>query len=180
MFGRSTEPFYNWAPLEPFELLGIEFVKAMVSKVNQLSRYPLTDEDALAAFVALHNTPEFFRRYLNRYLAYAELGAQAALEDTQMHVFNGANFNDVWKKLLPADQEVLKLLAQGVTELHSEPARMRLGSALGLDKPVNKNTPQHSLRRLQEENLVAKLDYGDYQIQDDAFAEWLRSLELDT
>ncbi|MFZ2393795.1 hypothetical protein [Rhodoferax sp.] len=97
-----------------------------------------------------------------------------------MHVFNGADFNDVWKKLLPADQEVLKLLAQGVTELHSEPARMRLGSALGLDKPVNKNTPQHSLRRLQEENLVVKLDYGDYQIQDDAFAEWLRSLELDT
>jgi len=180
MFGRSTEPFYNWAPLEPFELLGTEFVKAMVSKVNKLSRYPLKDEDALAAFTALHNTPEFFRRYLNRYLAYAELGAQAALEDTQKHVFNGANFNDVWQKLLPADQEVLKLLAQGVTELYSEPARMRLGSALGLDKPVNKNTPQHALRRLQQENLVAKLDYGNYQLQDDAFAEWLRTLELDT
>lgn len=180
MFGRSTEPFYNWAPLEPFELLGTEFVKAMVNKVNQLSRYPLTDEDALAAFVALHNTPEFFRRYLNRYLAYAELGAQAALEDTQTHVFNSANFSEVWKKLLPADQEVLKLLAQGVTDLHSEPARMRLGNSLGLDKPVSKNTPQQSLRRLQDENLVAKLDYGDYQLQDDAFAEWLRNLELDT
>lgn len=180
MFGRSTEPFYNWAPLEPFELLGTEFVKAMVNKVNQLSRYPLTDEDALAAFVALHNTPEFFRRYLNRYLAYAELGAQAALEDTQTHVFNSANFSEVWKKLLPADQEVLKLLAQGVTDLHSEPARMRLGNSLGLDKPVSKNTPQQSLRRLQDENVVAKLDYGDYQLQDDAFAEWLRNLELDT
>ena len=180
MFGRSTEPFYNWAPLEPFELLGTEFVKAMVNKVNQLSRYPLTDEDALAAFVALHNTPEFFRRYLNRYLAYAELGAQAALEDTQTHVFNSANFSEVWKNLLPADQEVLKLLAQGVTDLHSEPARTRLGNSLGLDKPVSKNTPQQSLRRLQDENLVAKLDYGDYQLQDDAFAEWLRNLELDT
>lgn len=180
MFGRSTEPFYNWAPLEPFELLGTEFVKAMTSKVNKLSRYPLTDEDALAAFLALHNTPEFFRRYLNRYLAYAELGSQAALEDTQKHVFNGANFHDIWKKLLPADQEVLKLLAQGVTDLHSEQALLRLGSALGLDKPANKNTPQHSLRRLQEENLVAKLDYGNYQFQDDAFAEWLRNLELDT
>jgi hypothetical protein len=180
MFGRSTEPFYNWAPLEPFELLGTEFVKAMVSKVNKLSRYPMTDQDALAAFLALHNTPEFFRRYLNRYLSYAELGAQAALVDTQKHVFNGANFHDVWKKLLPADQEVLKLLAQGVTDLHSEPVRMRLGSALGLDKPANKNTPQHALRRLQEENLVAKLDYGNYQLQDDAFAEWLRNLELDT
>jgi predicted AAA+ superfamily ATPase len=26
MFGRATEPFYNWAPIEPFERLGAEFV----------------------------------------------------------------------------------------------------------------------------------------------------------
>lgn len=179
MFGRSTEPFYNWAPLEPFELLGVEFVSEMVRKVNKLSRYPLADEDAQAAFQALHNTPEFFRRYLNHYLAYAQLGATAALQDTQKHVFNGANFNDVWKKLLPADQEILKLIAQGATALHSESVRLKLGNALGLDKPVNKNMPQHSLRRLQDENLVGKLDYGHYQLQDDAFAEWLRNLELD-
>lgn len=37
MFGRATEPFYNWAPIEPFERLGAEFVTAMTRKVNQLS-----------------------------------------------------------------------------------------------------------------------------------------------
>ncbi|MFL6603465.1 MAG: hypothetical protein ACJ8R9_19350 [Steroidobacteraceae bacterium] len=26
MFGRATEPFYNWAPIEPFERLGAAFV----------------------------------------------------------------------------------------------------------------------------------------------------------
>ena len=84
------------------------FVKAMVTKVNKLSRYSLTDKDALAAFVALHNTPEFFRRYLSRYLAYAELGAQAALEDTQAHVFGDANFSEIWK-LLPTDRRTRHL-----------------------------------------------------------------------
>jgi hypothetical protein len=34
MFGRSTEPFYNWAPLEPFDLPGVDFVRAMVAKVR--------------------------------------------------------------------------------------------------------------------------------------------------
>lgn len=179
MFGRATEPFYNWAPLEPFELLDTDFVKAMVAKVNKLSRYHLVEKDALAAFVTLKNTPEFFRRYLNRYLTYAELGAQAALVDTQTHVFNDANFRDIWKKLLPADQQVLKLLANGVTELHSEPTRLRLGRLLGVDQAVSKNTPQQSLRRLQDEAIVAKLDHGQYQLQDEAFAEWLRNLELD-
>ena len=30
MFGRASEPFYNWAALEPFPLLGVEFVAFMV------------------------------------------------------------------------------------------------------------------------------------------------------
>jgi hypothetical protein len=52
-----TEPFYNGTPLEPFELLGEEFVRAMVVKVNRLSRYSLTQRDALAAFGSLKRTP---------------------------------------------------------------------------------------------------------------------------
>jgi len=180
MFGRSTEPFYNWAPLEPFELLGPEFVEAMVVKVKNLSKYPLNKKDGLIAYGALKNTPEFFRRYLNRYLSYAELGSQAALEYTQAHVFNDANFRAVWQKLRPADKEVLKLLASGTTDLYSQPAREQLGAVLGKPNPVDISTPQNSLRRLQDGELVVKLDYGDYQLQDDAFAEWLRNLELDT
>jgi hypothetical protein len=59
MFGRSTEPFYNWAPPEPFELPGEDFVQAMVAKVNRLSQYPLALKDALTTFDALQRTPEF-------------------------------------------------------------------------------------------------------------------------
>jgi hypothetical protein len=179
MFGRSTEPFYNWAPLEPFELLGEEFVRAMVVKVNRLSRYPLAQKDALAAFGSLKRTPEFFRRYLSRYLAYADLGSKAALLDTEAHVFNDANFVSTWHRLLPADRELLRLIVSGVTDLFSESSRGRLGAALGLDEAVAKNVPQQSLRRLQDADLVLRMDYGDYRVQDDALAEWLRNQELE-
>jgi len=179
MFGRSTEPFYNWAPLEPFELLGEEFVRAMVVKVNRLSRYPLSQKDALAAFEALKRTPEFFRRYLSRYLAYADLGSKAALLDTEAHVFNDANFVTTWHRLLPADRELLRLIVSGVTDLFSESSRTQLGVALGLDEAVAKNVPQQSLRRLQDADLVLRMDYGDYRVQDDALAEWLRNQGLE-
>jgi hypothetical protein len=179
MFGRSTEPFYNWAPLEPFELLGEEFVRAMVVKVNRLSRYPLTQKDALTAFASLKRTPEFFRRYLSRYLTYADLGSKAALLDTEAHVFNDANFVSTWHRLLPADRELLRLIVSGVTDLFSESSRGRLGAALGLNEAVAKNMPQQSLRRLQDADLVLRMDYGDYRMQDDAFAEWLRNQELE-
>jgi hypothetical protein len=79
----------------------------------------------IAAFEALKRTPEFFRRYLSRYLAYADLGSRAALLDTEAHVFN------------------------------------------------------ESLRRLQDADLVLRMDYGDYRVQDDALAEWLRNKEFE-
>jgi hypothetical protein len=179
MFGRSTEPFYNWTPLEPFELLGEDFVRAMVMKVNGLTKYALTLKHALTAFEALKRTPEFFRRYLNRYLTHADLGAMAALDDTKLHVFNDANFVNVWNDLLPADREVLRLIMGGITDVFSESSRLGLGQALGLDQAVTKNVPQQSLRRLQEMELVLRIDYGKYQLQDDAFAEWLRTHDLE-
>jgi hypothetical protein len=58
MFARPSEPFYNWAGLEPFQLLGNEFVEAMVGKVADISRHPLQLADALSAFKELRNTPE--------------------------------------------------------------------------------------------------------------------------
>ena len=179
MFGRATEPFYNWAPIEPFERLGAEFVAAMTHKVNQLSRYPLSEREALRAFEALKRTPEFFRRYLQRYLAYAELGSRAALDDTLAHVFNDSGYRTTWGRLLPADKAVLRALAQGVSDLHSLPARKRLGEELGLGKAAPLDTPKNALRRLQKEELVIRLEYGQYQIQDESFVEWLRQLELE-
>jgi len=131
MFGRATEPFYNWAPIEPFARLGAEFVAAMTRKVNQLSRYPLSEREALRAFESLKRTPEFFRRYLQRYLAYAELGSRAALDDTLAHVFNDASYSFLWGKLLPADQAILRAIAEGVSDLHSLPARKQLGKRIG-------------------------------------------------
>jgi len=174
MFGRSSEPFYNWAPLEPFDLLGDEFVKAMVAKVKRLSRFALPLAEAMTAYQALNATPEFFRRYLNRYLTHAELGSNAALQHTLDHVLSDANFLPAFARLLPADQAVLKLLANGESDLYSETARRRLGAALGTGQPVAKSTSQNALKRLQEADLIVKLDHGEYQLQDDALADWLR------
>jgi hypothetical protein len=122
----------------------------------------------------LKRTPEFFRCHLQRYLTYAELGTRAAPDDALAHVFNNSAYSATWGRLLPADQAILQALAQGVTDLHSLTARKRLGEELGLGKPAPLDTPKNTLRRLQKEELVLKLEYGHYQIQDEGFVEWLR------
>ncbi|WP_323144911.1 hypothetical protein [Massilia phyllosphaerae] len=43
-----------------------------------------------------------------------------------------------------------------------------------LGTKANKSTAAHALRRLQAENMVTRLAIGEYRVEDEAFAEWLR------
>jgi hypothetical protein len=88
------------------------------------------------------------------------LGSRAALDDTLSHVFNDSGYRATWGRLLPADKAVLRALAQDVRDLHSLPARKRLGDELGLGKAAPPDTPKNALRRLQKDELVVKLEYG--------------------
>jgi hypothetical protein len=72
----------------------------------------------------------------------------------------------------PADQAVLTLLARGGTDIHGTAGLAQLSTLLG--KSVTKNTGAHALRRLREENVVTRLAFGEYRIEDEAFAEWVR------
>ena len=174
MFGVASEPFYNWAPIEPFELLGEEFVRAMVERVNKISKFPLKIAEAIEAFTKLKNTPEFFRRYVESYLTNPEDGSEAALDSTMSRVFSDENYIRQWEALLPADQIILSMIASGVPDLHGKLAMQKLGEALGIGDSVNKNTTHNALRRLSNKNLITKIEFGKYQFEDEGFADWVR------
>lgn len=172
MFARASEPFYNWAPLEPFPLLGDEFVDFTIELMNTMARHQLTREQGKHAFAELHHTPEFFKRFVERYMLYQIEGADAALEHTKASVFSDDHFLKQWTSLNPADQAVVTLIARGETDLHGAAGLARLSSLLGIT--ATKNTASHALRRLQAENMVTRLAIGEYRVEDEAFAEWLR------
>lgn len=177
MFGVSSEPFYNWAPLEPFELLGEEFVTDMVKRVNTILKFPLSLNDALDAFAQLKNTPEFFRRYIEEYIINPQQGSAVALRATKEKVFNDNNFTKQWDLLLAADQIILIMIANGVSDLYGKSSVERLGKKLGISEGVNKNTISNALQRLNAKNILTKMDYGLYQFEDEAFADWIRHKE---
>lgn len=174
MFGIPSEPFYNWAPLEPFQLLDKSFVEAMVKKVNAISKYPLSLKDALLAFAELKNTPEFFRRYIENYLNNPMNSSTGALDLTINKVFNDKNFKQQWDSLLPADKSLLKMIAHGISDLHGKSVLQQVGAELGIGKDVDKNTIYNSLRRLMNKNILTKIEHGTYQFEDEAFADWIQ------
>ena len=174
MFGVSSEPFYNWAALEPFELLGKEFVTAMVERVNDILKYPLSLADALEAFAVLKNTPEFFRRYIEHYITNPLEGSLGALQATKAKVFSDKSFKKQWDALLAVDQGILSMVAKGVSSLHGKLNMQRLGKQLGIGDNVTKNTVHNALDRLANKNILTKVRYGVYQFEDETFSDWVR------
>jgi hypothetical protein len=172
MFARASEPFYNWAPLEAFPLLGDEFVAFTIKLMNSMARHALTLPQGKRAFDELHRTPEFFKRFVERYMLYQPQGEEAALTHTKASVFSDEHFMKQWTDMNPADQAVVAMLARGQSDLHAKEGLATLSASLG--KPATRNTAGHALRRLQSENVVTRLALGTYRIEDEAFAEWVR------
>ncbi|WP_242538927.1 ATP-binding protein [Trinickia acidisoli] len=172
MFARSSEPFYNWATLEPFPLLGDEFVSFTIKLMNSMIKSKLKVEQGKYAFEELHRTPEFFKRFIERYMLYQPQGMEAALAHTKASVFSDDHFLKQWRDMNPADQAVVTLLARGEADIHGAGSLAVLSAWLG--KPATKNTVAHALRRLQAESIVTRLGVGHYRVEDEAFADWLR------
>ena len=174
MFSRAAAPFYNWAPVEPFPLLGGEFVDAMVKQLAKVAKFPMRMDDALKAFAALKETPEFFRWYIERYLMFQQQGPDQALRYTQARVHDDASYAKVWKELTRADRAVLLLAARGVQDLYGSQALRQLREML--DSPgVTASAPRTSIRRLTGARLqlMARVDHGAYRFEDPEFQTWV-------
>ena len=174
MFGRVNQPFYNWAPLEPFPLLDYAFVDHLTKLVNGLSKYPLSQQHARAAFDALKRTPEFFRRYLNQYLTHAMEGHAAALAQTFAHIYQSEEFERRWQELQPRQRNLLRLLSGKGDDLFSEATRKQLGREED-GAPVAVSAVQKALGRLEMLGLVVRLERGVYRFQDELFLEWVKN-----
>jgi hypothetical protein len=174
MFSRAAAPFYNWAPLEPFPLLGREFVVAMVQQLAKAAKHPLKLEDALTAFAALKETPEFFRWYIERYLMYQANGPEQALLYVRARVHDDTSYAKTWKELSRSDRAMLLLVARGVQDLYGNPALRQLQQVLG-SPDVTPNAPRTSIRRLTSPKLqlMARVAHGTYRFEDSEFQTWV-------
>lgn len=174
MFSRSSAPFFNWAPLEPFPLLGLEFVQAMVKQTATVAKRPLQMDEALTAFRALKETPEFFRWFVERYVMYQQQGVEEALRHTQLRVNDEGGYAKLWKQLHRADRAVLLLAARGTQDLFSASSLKQLEALLG-EPSVSPNAPRNALRRLTGPRtlLMAKVDHGVYRFEDPEFQAWV-------
>jgi sirohydrochlorin ferrochelatase len=174
MFSRAAAPFYNWAPVEPFPLLGREFVTAMVKQLAKVAKHPLKLDDALKAYASLKETPEFFRWYIERYVMYQSQGPEQALAYTKARVHDDTSYAKTWKELSRADRAVLFMASRGVQDLYGAATLQNLRQMLGSEE-ISANTTRAAIRRLTgaKLQLMARVDHGAYRFEDPEFQTWV-------
>lgn len=87
-------------------------------------------------------------------------------------MYSDAQFAKTWGERNDADRAVLTLLAQGRQDLHGADGLAALTAALG--KRAERSLPANALKRLRDDMLVSRLAHGEYRIEDEALAEWIR------
>jgi hypothetical protein len=146
----------------------------MVKQLSKVAKHPLKLEDAQKAYVALKETPEFFRWYIERYVMYQSEGSESALAYTKARVHDETNYSKTWKDLGRPDRGVLLLAARGVQDLYGAAALDQLRGLLGA-KEANANVTRASIRRLTgpKLQLMARVDHGAYRFEDPEFQAWV-------
>ena len=173
MFGAERKAFYNWARVEPLPLLGDEFVRELTRRANQLTTMKLSVSDTQKAFDALNCVPELFRRFMSQYLSHPFEGVDQAIEICKQTVYAEEGFTRRWQKMLPADRIALQLVALGEQDLHGAKTLIKIGEALGLERPADRSVPQNSLKRLRDRQILIQSEPGVYRFEDDTFREWV-------
>jgi transcription termination factor NusB len=173
MFSQIKQPFYNWASIESFPLLGRDFVEHQIATVNAISKYALPVTQGLRAFKAVHGVPEYFRRFLDEWVTHPFDGVEHALERTQSKIHDAQNYPQKWAQLKAIDQAVLRITVASDASPHSLDTRTQLGESLGLAKPVDNAAVQNSIRRLIVGQILVRIEHGSYRFEDTQFAQWI-------
>jgi hypothetical protein len=150
---------YRWCPLRSCTISGAIRPELLAGL-----------DDALKAFAALRETPEFFRWYIERYLIYQHQGPAQALRYIQARIHDDTSYTKIWKELNRADRAILLLAARGVQDLYGVHALEQLKDLMGSPN-VTVSAPRTSLRRLTspKQQLLARVDHGAYRFEDPEF-----------
>lgn len=173
MFGVERKAFYNWAHVEAMPLLGEEFALELTRRANSLTTMPITEDQGLHVFEALHHVPELFRRFLAQYLANPFEGVEAAVEACRQSLYSEEGFARAWSRMALADRLLLQLVAQEQPDLHGIAVREWLGHRLQLGHAASRSIPQNALRRLRDRQILIPVEQGRYRFEDEVFRDWI-------
>lgn len=175
MFSDREAPFFHFATQIELPPLDAHFVHHVLQAFTQASGRRLDEADALEAFRLLHHNPLYFRKLIEIILANPAIDVKQAIPILRLRLPVEQGFVASWLGLRAIDRAVLLQISQQTAGLYALETRRHIGASL-TGKAPSKAEILGALRRLLADGLIVRTKrFGEYVIEDDEFAEWVKT-----
>lgn len=177
MFRKYRAPLFEQAINLVMPSLGEDFLIDRIEVFRDRTGRHLDMEPVRAVFEQVGFSPAHLNKLLVQLMIAGGTDIQALHAEYAGDAFDDT-FPTVWQQLKPMDRALLQLLAlgHGSSGLYSLVERQRLAGLLNEASAPSPARVQTSQKRLEKLGLLSPIgEVGRYEIEDPAFAYWLRT-----
>ena len=175
VFSNANAPLYSTgAAIADIPLLGRDFVEYIVQRYEESTRRTLPLVPAWTAFVAFHQQPEPFLVGVVQMVLNPQLVLEDAMTAVAENLARTENHEGVWAGFDALQKALVKMLADDpALKPFSKPVLLKLRNVVGVATLAATNV-QRAMQKLS--GVVVKSPRDTYEFENEAFAEWVRTL----
>jgi hypothetical protein len=175
VFSNANAPLYSTgSAIVDFPLLNRDFVEYIAERFEQATTRTLAVVPAWQAFQGFHQQPEpFLSGVVNMVLSPA-LTLDEAMHRVAEQLARTENHEGAWAALDATQKALLRMLTDDpMLKPYSKPVLARLRTEIGVEA-LGVTHVQRAMTKLSA--LVAKSPRDTYEFENEAFAQWVRTL----
>ncbi|OYD83741.1 AAA family ATPase [Azospirillum brasilense] len=178
VLGRD-QPFYG-ASVQNFPLLGRDFTDAYTAWLNVrlAADNRFEPADVFAAFDVVGRRPEILAQILKDIALDDGAGELRKALSTGAETLRGRLWQDyesAWSSLTPLQQAVIERLVTEEAQFTPFSAASLAAYSSDVGEPVEVPSVQAAIEALRRDNLVWRSARGQYALEDQGMAEWLKA-----
>jgi hypothetical protein len=175
VFSNSNAPLYSTgSAIFDFPLLGHDFVEYIAARFATSTGRILSVARAWKAFVALKQQPEPFLAALVDMMLNPSVTLDKAMQNVADKLALTENHEGAWTSLDATQKALIRMLAQDPTlKPFSKAVVLKLRTLIGVES-LEVTHVQRAMTKLT--NVVFKSPRDTYEFENEAFAQWVRTL----
>lgn len=177
MFRRSKAPFYQFSSEVPFPELGRDYVSQLGALFFETSGRHWDEGKVFELFLARGQMPMYLRSLYDYCLHGFKL--EEADKIVWQALMDEGQYEMLLRDLPPLDTALIVAILCG-DGLFTAKYREELADVLPSGKAPSTAQVQAALKRLQNRDVVANIDHGQWVIEDGALESYLRRMLIDS
>lgn len=175
VFSNSNAPLYStWSAIADLPQLGRDFVEYIAERFESSTRRTLPVAPAWQAFLEFRQQPEPFLVAVVNMVLTPTLSLNDAMRMVAEKLAQSENHEGAWAALDATQKALVRMLAEDPTlKPFSRAVVERLRKSIGVDT-LSATHVQRAMSKL--ESIVVKSPRDTYEFENEAFAQWVRTL----